>query len=985
MDNNLQIENTLADQLAKIIDETLLSALHHEVKIYTELSKTIGEQLSHYASDTDEIVKENSISGYFFESSNTTNSIKKLLEENTQLHLGSLFFEALKKFGNQSLIVLNVENTESGASEADAIKAEADKKKNDKKFWKLSLKKKPVKPKEEACYLYFYLIQPIFKDHFDKIDKFEKSRLALLLNLWDKSKLIENNISVLSRNNYQLELAKNELVLSVSKEDTMNLIEVHLSEADSFVQLIKKSINEAFEIFENDKNPHYATILKNRRKYKAQKVSKSILKIENDFSNFREKWFNTILALSDDWLLDLEISALKCQILKGYFSFAHYVENKYVKPLDEKVKIMRASTEAIISDFKAEINTAPEDVIKRLNKIKSDVRRKLVLRLLPEIREVLLNSEIPKEIDEFEKNTIKQFASLSKSKVLIRNPIYDHAVEQTDLKKISPNDLVSFDIQPDFMVVFPSMKNAIIRQIQNLKVKLEEIPEIVDYSIESAIGYFEDKRNLTEAIKIGSEGINRTLNKIDDLAASREDFYSNEIDFLKNKIDQLIEKFSEITDNESALQIKFRVTKAKAIQQSKALRDKVFKGIVNFIPRVFVKFRLFYRFVIVSSLKIKSQLEGEDKKGFISTDVSDYLAETEEAINRLPFVYQRLFQIKPLTNFDLYIERKEHSEKLIRAYSRWVNGKFAPTIVIGEKGSGKTSFINRFQSLKIINEKVIYIDLFNEYIEPHVAFLKIYESIPEFSEPGKDKIAEKPKRIIVVDGLEKLFEAKIDGFIVLQKMMKLISETNQNIFWIFTCNLFSYNYLEKSFNISEYFGYHIQLEDLTSEKLISIIERRHNISGFRLNFLPASQKKSFIPLLGHSDNKSQAELKKQYFDKLLKIVNGNITQAFLHWTRSASEVTEDIIYMNVPGDKTLDFVKSISLAKFVILRNIIIHNGLSADKHSEIFRIPFENSELQLEQMRDDGIIIKQSEIYNINPMIYKQVVDQMFNLNLLH
>ena len=140
-----------------------------------------------------------------------------------------------------------------------------------------------------------------------------------------------------------------------------------------------------------------------------------------------------------------------------------------------------------------------------------------------------------------------------------------------------------------------------------------------------------------------------------------------------------------------------------------------------------------------------------------------------------------------------------------------------------------------------------YHDLHKEYLEPEVAYNKLYERINDLLANQNDKDLDKPKKIVVIDGLEKLFEAKINGFNVLQKTMQLISKTNNQIFWIVACHLYSYKYLEKSFNISEYFGYHIELEDLPAEDLIKIIEKRHNISGFRLKFLPDTQKKSMIP------------------------------------------------------------------------------------------------------------------------------------------
>jgi hypothetical protein len=478
--------------------------------------------------------------------------------------------------------------------------------------------------------------------------------------------------------------------------------------------------------------------------------------------------------------------------------------------------------------------------------------------------------------------------------------------------------------------------------------------------------------------------VKRAVNKIDDLSETREEFYNTEIDLLADKISRLIKDISEITDNESALQIKIRVTKAKAIEQSKAVRDKIFSNIRNFLPIVLNKVSTVYTFLLESSIKIRKQFEGELTKGFITSDVSDYLVETEEAVSRLPFVYQRLFKLEPLTTFDLYVERKEAYEKFEIAYSRWKTGKFAPVVIIGEKGSGKTSFINRVLSSKSISEKIIYHDLHKEYQDPQIAYNNVYESLNQILDLQKNKDPDNAKIIVVIDGLEKLFEARIDGFKILQKTVQLISKTNKQVFWVVGCHLYSYQYLDKSFHISEYFGYHIELEDLPAELLINIIERRHNISGFRLQFLPDVLKKSIIPSIKQVDKKDQIELRAIYFDRLQKIVSGNVTQAFLYWMRSAAEVTEDVIYIK-QTDTKLDFVRSISLAKFEILKNILIHNGISSSKHSEIFRIPFEKSELQLGQLLDDGIIIKQSEFYIINPMIYKQIIDRMFNLNLLH
>lgn len=987
MEKNSNSDNihSLPVQLGVLVEETLGKALLQDVDISKGLTKDIAARLSNYNENLFSSIEQKSITRLLFESFDTTIDIQKKLDRYIQDAGQKVFEKELNKLNLESIQLLKIEVKDKTIEKKSPITFSGKLQERISKSLKSVLKKTPLNKKVTECYQYFHLILNTLQNHRNKFEDFEKKRLEILLELWEKSKIIETNIDILAKNKYDLDVSQSEFNLDINFDNIIKLDQEFAEEANALIISFKDQIKSAFENLENEKQIHQENIEKNKRKYNGAHVFKASIAIENEYERSREKWQNTLLALSDDMELDLEISSLKFQILNGYFSFLNFVDITLKNPLDEKMNAIVDFTEELLLLFKPTESGYQNDIISTIKKSKLDFRRKLVLRLVPEIKTILLNSELPKEVDEFEKNTSKQFETLSKSRLLIKNPVYDHSIDRSEMQKISPYDLVSFDMQPEFMEVFPSLKNSIIRHLQFLQEKLDEIPEIVDYSIESAIGYYEEKKDLPAALKIGSEGIKRAANKIEDLSALRRDFYASEVDFTKDKIDQLFTKISEITDNENALQIKIRVTKGKAIEQSKALREKIVRKIKNFLPLIIDKIRIFNKFLIESSIKLRKQFEGEVAKEFISSDVSDYLAETEEAVSRLPFVYQRLFKLEPLSTFDLYIERPQAHQKFKLAYSRWESGKFAPTVISGEKGSGKTSFINHFLASKSIHEKIIFHDLHKEYLEPEVAYNKLYESIKDLLTGQNEENPDKPRRVVVIDGLERLFEARINGFNVLQKTMQLISKTNDQIFWIFACHLYSYKYLQRSFNIAEYFGYHIELEDLLADDLIEMIEKRHNISGFRLNFLPDAQKKSLIPKMKQTDKSDQMELRNVYFERLQKIVRGNITQAFLYWMRSAAEVTEDIIYINSQGDTKLDFIRSISLSKFEILKNILIHNGISSAKHSKLFRIPFEKSELQLEQMLDDGIIIKRSEFYNINPMIYKQVIDQMYKLNLLH
>ena len=63
----------------------------------------------------------------------------------------------------------------------------------------------------------------------------------------------------------------------------------------------------------------------------------------------------------------------------------------------------------------------------------------------------------------------------------------------------------------------------------------------------------------------------------------------------------------------------------------------------------------------------------------ITSEVSDYLVETQSAIQKFPFVYQRLFAVKPLDDERFFFGREAELEELNKALTNWQKEKFAPS------------------------------------------------------------------------------------------------------------------------------------------------------------------------------------------------------------------------------------------------------------------------------------------------------------------
>jgi hypothetical protein len=215
--------------------------------------------------------------------------------------------------------------------------------------------------------------------------------------------------------------------------------------------------------------------------------------------------------------------------------------------------------------------------------------------------------------------------------------------------------------------------------------------------------------------------------------------------------------------------------------------------------------------------------------------------------------------------------------------------------------------------------------------------------------------------------------------------MKLISETSSQVFWIVSSHLYSWYYIDKSFNISDYFAYHIKLTDINSDDLKHIILRRHNISGFRLVYEPTPSKKRLLRTKKMDSEKLQAELEDAYFKSLTEFNNNNLSQAFLYWLRSTSQLKNDVIYIRQISEIKNNFIKSISIPKMITLRTILVHNGITIEGHARKFNQDTELSKLHLHQMLDDGLLVKKEDFYLVNPLIYSQIIHELYILNLLH
>lgn len=850
-------------------------------------------------------------------------------------------------------------------------------------------KKKPewkhVVPLRNLIYKHFVL--ETVESILPKIDDLYKGISELYMEVWSENEYL---------NDKQFLLAENALVekadFGEERDDRQGMLEAKAAQAiEELRQIVINTFRDSGERAIGliaGKVRVAGTIECPSRLYNAKRLENYREKIKRSFLIRITGWNRTIFVLGEDWKISLEVFACKFHVMKEFADLKHRIENGLVKPFGKQLETLGEVIRNSEKNLRVDEEPVDRDKLKeRLLAEKMEIKQVLQIREIPHLNEIIGNCDFPGMIDRAEKSIRQRIEKLSRKRSFMKSAVYDRPLSDNEVESISPYGLVSFEMAPSFLAHFPRLKSNFISIMQELQVKANETPDIVDFSIESAISYPEDSGKPQQAGNIVLEGYRRAAASLTEIAEKQAVFFKNEAGSLLAAVQKFTADIHELTDNENVFQIKIRIARAKAIEKSRQIRDDIKKKIRYLIPRIIQQVRHFFRFINESTGRLRKHFEVEKAAGFIATDISDFLTETEKAIEKLPFVYQRLFRIEPLESFDFYIERKSSFEKINLAYSRWKEGKFAPVAIIGERGSGKTTLLRKFVNDNTPEEKIEIIDLHTLPQDPQKIFGEIEALIKRVAavlNPAAEMQAGE-KRMIVLDGLEKLFVGYVGGFSHLLKTMEMISLTSHQIFWVCICHQYSWDFLDKSVSISDYFGYHIRLSDLQVGDIRRIVEKRHSYSGFKLEF-PTPPQELNIFGLKKSPHEDPVEYNRtRFFEKLYYYSRANIAIALLLWLRSTEKVEGSTFYLEPLERISFDFVKTIPASKMPMLRAIILHNGLTAESFSRVFRLSEEKTMLRLYQLKDDGLVTVKDGVYNINPLVYSPLIQAMLDQNLLH
>lgn len=324
----------------------------------------------------------------------------------------------------------------------------------------------------------------------------------------------------------------------------------------------------------------------------------------------------------------------------------------------------------------------------------------------------------------------------------------------------------------------------------------------------------------------------------------------------------------------------------------------------------------------------------------------DLLIAGDQHDGRLPPIYRRLFGEVPLGLSDLYQSRPQLETPCRQVFEAWLNKQRTALLVVGDRGAGKRTLVNRVRAELHGELPVHWISL-----GPHLASeSRLCAAMCEatgvpyatsFAEFGRHVPLVGARRVLILENVEQLFVRTPEGLRRMQDFLDLVRATDEALLWVVLIAAPAATLLQTCLKLPMYFGQVVTIPSESGTFIETMIRSRHRVSGFGLRFrarrAPALQRlrrpftrADMLPDPGE-----------EWFIDLERMCAGNLRQALDYWLLSARldlKTEHDVVVRPLPRRRGRALA-GLSLPQRLVLVSLVQHGALSEAQLNDLLRL----------------------------------------------
>lgn len=727
------------------------------------------------------------------------------------------------------------------------------------------------------------------------------------------------------------------------------------------------------------------------REKKIARLSASARKqMQQQFERDKKAWQRDLSVEREEWVNEIALRNLQLNVGKEYLQvvqqFQAKISGQIIPVFSTAIQAIRTST----------------DKFKSLEQKRADLKRAIIsenralqksLRddILPEMMDALMAARLDQTLNPLLETTRRLGKALPDRQTVFRKKDLEHLPPDSKVDEVPIGELFNEKLLLAFDRQIEEYRQELRQAVENILRDISEVDQVVEFNLDAALNLLEERKETGEAFQTVMEGLERASGLVEQFIGRGNQFREQSETELLRIARKFMLDVQELLDNEALLKLKIQLAQTKAKERIRFYRQKIWNFFKLIIPRVWS----FLKQAASLGRKKYSQLRKITGLAPAALDspaaLFQYLSETRGKITSLPYVYQRLFQNRPLTDERFFAGREEELSELSEDFKTWQQGYFVATAITGERGSGKTTVINFAKEWVFAGHPLREIDVKTtiwraEDFIPHLqsAFPECKaSSLPEME---KALLQLEEPLVCIVENTQNLFLKTVDGFDLLEEFLLLISRTHRQVYWVLTCTLYSWAYLDKVINISRYFRRVLSLDNLTRQEMENVILRRHRVTGYRLFFeTPEKIQKNrrFKQLTG--EETQQSYLQDLFFKELQGVASGNVSVAILYWIRAIEKIENSRLTLWPLIEQDYSFMYQLSAEELFTIAALIQHEMLKPEEHARVFHQSEQQSVMLFNSLINKGIIIEHENGCRIHPFLYRPALVALKRLNIIH
>jgi hypothetical protein len=221
---------------------------------------------------------------------------------------------------------------------------------------------------------------------------------------------------------------------------------------------------------------------------------------------------------------------------------------------------------------------------------------------------------------------------------------------------------------------------------------------------------------------------------------------------------------------------------------------------------------------------------------------------------------------------------------LLAAERAWLEGGPSSALIVGRHGSGMTSILNLCQ-VELGTRRVLRPDWKLARREAGIVPVLADDLGCDPREASLVAALTSQRTVVLVDDLQSWFTPDAAGITRLERFLELVVETRHQVFWIVTVEQDALSVMEEAFSVRQAFGHVVQLAPLSPELSREVIEARHRLSAFDVEY----PKSLASQVLGRFRTSSERDV---FFRVLARVTDGNLRLSLIAWRRAVTK-TDD--------------------------------------------------------------------------------------------